>query len=791
MWSRRRLALGYVLASLLALTALFGCRAFEPEAVIVNNAPETYIIGAPAEEAGGFFHFHVYWYGTDRDGRVEQYVWALTDSSVQDEETLEDEEDSRFNPAENILTLDIGNWTTRTDSIFDFRVDQGAVTSVDKTFHIVAIDDRGDYDRTPARLYFLTNALGNPAVTFYKSADHTPENVLSQQDTVGFGRSFVLSWAGTTPNIRSFTPEILADRDTVAPFDDGLYGYKFRLPGDVECDDSNEDCWNPRFFDDSVNDSLSFFSPINTLEFNNGSDGATVGNVYRRQLASGVHTLLVNTIDVAGVEIPSANRKLDLVLNYDPDTKLLRSETDPFNPDDTQVYPYYQVFYPNGTIERNGLAEGDTVPNRAAVVFKAIGWDDPRDQRLGVNDYSVLFKGQFVAVGSYKGNPLNPFTIRTQYSWSSPEDRLASGNPINYDWLSSEGGADTLSFIVGPMEYEFNMVSVDEHQRVDGTPDFFHFYANYRPCVQAVEAVPLGQAPSYPYDGDCYDEASLAAVDTLYCAYAPFTIPGHPDWKWMGSSTSGTFAYNPRSGAYYPERPSAMTSDIQLQDCRNFEYELLLHGAEHPQESKFMPGVPLNSLNRPEDRMMAWQYEIRSESDVVSNAVSDGAGIDDIDEVTYNFSREFLNPENKIVVDDDGVWHLRIKVSVPNQLIQVGFDALYAYLESNTILTENGWVDDALSLTTRPLGLTTAQVIARDASNCGYRPDRGVYVYYQHVRVPDFHGESCTQVYDDEIGRLAYDLFPYTSDMFTKRYVIKVVTLGPDDSLLIYPPDPE
>lgn len=797
MWSRRRLALGYMLAALLALTALFGCRAFEPEVVIVNNAPETYIIGAPSEEAGGYFHFHIYWYGTDADGRVDKFIWALTDSTIQDEETLEDEEDARFNPAENILTLDIGHWTTKTDSIFDFRIDSGSITSIDKTFHIVAVDDRGDYDRTPARLYFLTNALGNPEIQFFSSRDHTPENAFADQDTIGFGNAFTLSWEGSTPNIRSFSAEILAQRDTVPEGlglgeQDGLNGFKFKLPDDVECDDANEDCWNPRRFDDAVNDSVSFFSDFTALDFNNGSDGSLGGNVFRRRLASGVHSLLVNSIDVAGVEVPSADRKLGFVVNYDPDTRLLRGATDPFNPGDTDVYPYYEVFYPNGVIDRSGFAEGDTVPNRAKVTFKAIGWDDPRDTRTGQRDYAVEFKGQFAAVGAYKGNPLNPFSLSTQYSYSDSAARADLGIPINFDWMTNETGADTLSFLTGPFEYEFNMVTVDEHGRVDGTPDFFHFYSNFRPCVQAVEVLAHGGVSTFPFDGDCWDPANMAQADTLYCASRDLDIPGHPDWVWMGNLIGvTTIAYNPRSGAFYPEVPPVLTPDIQIENTFQFEYELLLHGKEHPQETAFIPTSPLNSRNRPENRIMSWKYEIRSDSDQVSNVVNDGGGIDDIDEVTYNYSRDILDPDQKIVVDDNGVWHLRVPVYIPFNLLTLGIDGYRNYLATNEYLADNDLVDEAVDLTTKQLGVTTAQVIARDSSNCTYRQDRGVYVYYQHVRVPDFHGESCSTPYADELGRLAYDLFPFESDVFVKNYVIKIVTENSDGSLSIYPPNPE
>ncbi len=83
MWSPRHTVVS-VFLGILAATWLFGCRAFDPEAVIVNKPPETYIIGSPAETTGAYFHYHVYWYGTDDDGEVDRFVWALTDTSIQD-----------------------------------------------------------------------------------------------------------------------------------------------------------------------------------------------------------------------------------------------------------------------------------------------------------------------------------------------------------------------------------------------------------------------------------------------------------------------------------------------------------------------------------------------------------------------------------------------------------------------------------------------------------------------------------------------------------------------------------
>ena len=208
MWSPRH-ALVIFFLCVLAASLLFGCRAFEPEAIIVNRLPETYIVGSPAETSGAYFHFHVYWYGTDADGFVERYVWALTDTSIQDIETDDDEEDQNFNPGTNASTLEIGTYTSRTDTVFDFQIGQGANLSYDMTLHMVAMDDRGEFDRTPARLHFFSNALGNPDVEFYRVVGGA-EVPFANNDTIAYGEPLFLGWRGSTPNLEDYDPVLLA-----------------------------------------------------------------------------------------------------------------------------------------------------------------------------------------------------------------------------------------------------------------------------------------------------------------------------------------------------------------------------------------------------------------------------------------------------------------------------------------------------------------------------------------------------------------------------------------------------
>ncbi len=780
MLMRTRSSLALALLSLLALMALHGCRAFEPEVVIVNHPPETYLTGAPIEGGGGIYHYHLFWYGTDVDGEVTRFVWALTDSSIQDPETDEDEEDARFNPAENILTLQIGHWTTRTDSVFDFEIDQGSITSIDKTFHIVAVDDRGDFDKTPARLYFLSNAIGRPFLEFFSDTLQTPETAFADYDTIGYGRPFVLSWRGSTPNITNYAPELLAQRDTVPPYDDGLFGFKYRLPTDVSCNEAAEDCWSPRRFDPEQNREISFFGDGNWLEFHNDESGL---DVFHRRLVSGVHTLLVNTIDVAGVELQRKDQALNFVVNYDPDTRLLRGETDPFYPDDPNVYPYYKVYRPDGTVETHTFAEEDTVPHRAVAVFKAIGWDDPRDIRLSdipgeePPGYGVRFQGRFDAVGRYLGGANSLFRFSSTFS------SLSRSVWDDYDYSPDHfvGSSDTLSFIVGPFDYTYIMRSEDELGRRDGTPDMFHFYGNRPPHVNGVVV------STDTLEVEYIAQPTDTGIDTLYCTIG--TPPaGHPDWVELPVySNFTTIWYDPVASAVFFDEP-ASTVGLEQEFGRMYLYEVRIHADDDEQEQLFIPrtaaGQP--TYGNPRDRLMSCRYEIVSERDPL-NAIKDGNGADDLAQVTYRLHAAPALMDS--TYDDNGVWHLRVRVFVPIALLSGGPDSYLATLRSSHPDWSENKVQRAFSLLTGQLGACTVTVIPRDASIEDINPDHCAYVYYDGTRAPAEHSESCSDQLPDVTDRLKYRFFYAEGEPYRKYFDIRMVYTA-DGQTQIFPPLP-
>ncbi|HEY3217304.1 MAG TPA: hypothetical protein VGK93_12515 [Candidatus Eisenbacteria bacterium] len=164
-----RFRVGVVLLLLLVYVGV-ACRTPLSPNVDRNQAPETWITAAPFDTIttvkGGFLptgtgapgtipvRFHVYWAGSDQDGAVSGFYWAVV-------ETLPVPPPNAFPPLVPPLPgpkPSDYHFTTRSDSIFIFNV---AEETPDRqhAFFIYSVDDRGKPDATPAR--FIFNALDN------------------------------------------------------------------------------------------------------------------------------------------------------------------------------------------------------------------------------------------------------------------------------------------------------------------------------------------------------------------------------------------------------------------------------------------------------------------------------------------------------------------------------------------------------------------------------------------------------------------------------------------------------
>lgn len=151
-----RLRVGLLLC-LFGIISVVGCRKPLAPNIDRNRAPETWITAAPFDtitvdrnQPPGVrtipVRFHVYWAGSDRDGAVVGYYWAVT-------ETLTINPGGGGRPPLPGPAPGSYRFTTRSDSTFIFRV---AETFPDRqhAFYIYAVDDKGKADPTPARFIF-------------------------------------------------------------------------------------------------------------------------------------------------------------------------------------------------------------------------------------------------------------------------------------------------------------------------------------------------------------------------------------------------------------------------------------------------------------------------------------------------------------------------------------------------------------------------------------------------------------------------------------------------------------
>jgi hypothetical protein len=160
-----------LLAAVLFVVGI-GCRKPLAPSADNNAAPETWITAAPQDtitirDASGLpvtpvvgqiaFRFHLYWAGSDHDGDVRGFYFAVT-------ETINTPGVSTPAPLPGPKPYDY-HYTTKTDSVFIFNVFEES-RSRRHAFYIYSVDDKGKPDATPAR--FIFDALDNfPPITFF------------------------------------------------------------------------------------------------------------------------------------------------------------------------------------------------------------------------------------------------------------------------------------------------------------------------------------------------------------------------------------------------------------------------------------------------------------------------------------------------------------------------------------------------------------------------------------------------------------------------------------------------
>ena len=179
-----------VLVALLAVLGggyLLGCSSsVKPPPKPAALDPETELTYAPIENDTTTFRVRFYWNGYDRDGEVVRFYFAVDADSLKP----------------------IPEWrsTTANDTTFLFLVDP--VKEIrGHVFMISAVDDKGAYDKTPARRYFSAKSIPPTSQIEKGPACFNPP----------VGPNFTFEWSGIDPD--GGNPAIDWDRAGLARVD--------------------------------------------------------------------------------------------------------------------------------------------------------------------------------------------------------------------------------------------------------------------------------------------------------------------------------------------------------------------------------------------------------------------------------------------------------------------------------------------------------------------------------------------------------------------------------------------
>ncbi len=566
-----------------------------------------------------------------------------------------------------------------------------------------------DFQGSNCRLRLLaTDDFLPPSLEFFRivGADTL---AMANMDTIAYGEPLHLLWQGSAAIIDGLDAVTVAQMDNMPPFNDGILGYKWRDLGDY-CIPSLEDCWHPRYFNEATGDSISYFGAGHSLFFSNDNSGT---DVFSRRLDSGEVPLAFNTQDIVFNEVPQYWQEFSFLVNYSPETIILNGETDWAHPEDPQVYPYY-IRLNDPEQAKVSFIEGDRIPDRTYVVFKALFKDDPRDQILDPSAMGMT--GHFFA---------------TRQNWTGGLYSFQSqASPINMDptWGLGTGGwfADTLGFLTAPnCDFHCSLQGVDEHGR-RSVPASLGFSVGLEPCVQCIEILPLGAPSNFTPDLECYDPGS--AGHACFDGDNTFYIKSN-----ASPSLPGRTYLNVLSQAYLAI--DKVTLFAQFMDdepdpvlyysfpCNQYSLGVNLHGKDDAQEA----------WSNPLWRTLAWQYQVDYSCDPL-NSIADGGGVDNLLHPTWGVENSELLEVDPVT----GVWRLSVEVLVPQMLVNVGAETFRQIILFSMASGDESLANDLYNICLRQLSEGAVSAVAMDQTRCELppygRPAR--YHVFDTVRPP-------------------------------------------------------
>lgn len=307
-----RLRVGLLLC-LFAVFAGIACRKALAPNIDRNKAPETWITAAPFDTITLIkgqpplpgtipVRFHLYWAGSDQDGAVVGFYWAVVETLP-----LPPEGSRNLPPLPGPRPSDY-HYTTKTDSIFIFNVAED-VPDRQHGFFIYAVDEQGKPDPTPARFIFNAQDRFPPLSVFDQARAigtvYFFDNGILRSDTLAFDIRDSLNFntlpSDTVPSGSRLTFRFHGEVTLPGSV---IKGFRYKLD-EAELQPSNPD---------------SLFQG-NVIEYNvpPGSADPARGGLDVLPIAPGTKVFALRAVDQAnGNKIPDPTRRFQL--NFSPDT---------------------------------------------------------------------------------------------------------------------------------------------------------------------------------------------------------------------------------------------------------------------------------------------------------------------------------------------------------------------------------------------------------------------------------------------------------------------------------------
>lgn len=441
-----RVRVGVVLCLFLAITGS-GCRKALVPNVDDNQAPETWITSAPQDtistrgpngqvippEIGRIpVKYHLYWAGSDRDGAVAGYYFAVV-------ETTAIAEAGQFLPSLPGPKPRDYRYTSKTDSAFVFTTSED-VNTREHAFFVYAVDNKGKPDPTPARFMFRAFDRFPPVIYFDEAATKAVGRTYTVQQT-GPGTGFLIPTIRDYP-IRDSLNRLTFPSDTVPS--GSLLTFKWRA--------------EPRVRGTYV---ASYKYKLDETDFNAVDSSVHVATyntgIGRDVVSPGLKVFTVKALGQSGFAGQATRR---FMMNFDPDTWFAGPDKDDpaqgwvshqdnngrryyykdiaswasfagvtntqYGPDSLTILPAFRA--PKRTffeIYNNRLwyhEEGDTVHMNSWVLMPAGGLDRDSPYKVDANLRDVPPGGPWPVVtklDSANGSPVG-FRIRIQTRTDGP-----------------------------------------------------------------------------------------------------------------------------------------------------------------------------------------------------------------------------------------------------------------------------------------------------------------------------------------------------------------------------------